>query len=348
VNRTVNNTIPNVDSPKASGTDRNSTFLIVLAMLVYSVLAFGNWLEQSVILITIVVAPITYLLMMYLYYGIAKLAFNKQYLVLGSGVILAMILGSLIIESSKMVYVFTGWGVLLSAGYLAGQMTQRGHRSRKVYIISIMALTLFVILHYFSIWQDLSRSSAESIQKLLAQVESQFAIVGGSQESNRMVMELYHKFLVIVFRLMPAIVILSTAVQFSVGYMLFARWIDSHHLTTPRWEPFIYWQMPFSFIPAVIVFIAARLFGGEFIQLASDNALAILAVFYSLTGLALLEFMLRKLRFSNLMKVLFYIMLFFLPLVNPTSGIIMGAGISLLGFIDSFIDWRKVRLRELT
>lgn len=317
-------------------------------MLVYSVLAFGNWLEQSVILITIVVAPITYLLMMYLYYGIAKLAFNKQYLILGSGIILAMILGSLIIESSQMAYVFTGWGVLLSAGYLAGLMTQRGHRSRKVYVFSIMVLIVFVVLNYFSIWQDLSRSSAESIQKLLAQVEGQFAIVGGSPESNRMVMELYHKLLVIVFRLMPAIVILSTAVQFSVGYMLFTRWIDKHHLTTPRWEPFIYWQMPFGFIPVVIVFIAARLIGGDFIQLASDNALAILAVFYSLAGLSLLEFMLRKLRFSNLMKVLFYIMLFFLPLVNPTSGIIMGAGISLLGFIDSFSDWRKIRLRELT
>lgn len=317
-------------------------------MLVYSVLAFGNWQEESVILITIVVAPITYLLMMYLYYGIAKLAFNKQYLILGAGIVLAMILGSLVIESSQMTYVLTGWGVLLSAGYLAGLMTQRGRRSRKVYIISIMTLTLFVILHYFSIWQDLSRSSAESIQKLLTQVEDQFAIVGGSQESNRMVIELYHKLLVIVFRLMPAIVILSTAVQFSVGYMLFTKWIDRHHLTPPRWEPFIYWQMPFGFIPVVIVLIAARLLGGEFIQLASDNALAIMAVFYSLTGFALLEFMLRKLRFSVLMKVLFYIMLFFLPLVNPTSGIIMGGGVSLLGFIDSFSDWRKVRLRELT
>ncbi len=348
MNRSVDKRIPNIDSEKAPNTERNSAFLTVLAMLAYSVLAFGNWLEQSVILMTVVAAPITYFLMMYLYYGIAKLAFRKQYLILGSGAMLAIILSCVIIESSRMSYAFTGWGVLLSAGIISGLMTQRGYRPRMVYVVSVIGLTIFVVLHYFSIWQDLSKSSVESIQKLLAEAESQLAIVGESKERTRLAIEMFQKLLVIIFRLIPAEIILSTAVQFSVGYILFVKWIDRYHLTTPRWEPFIYWQMPFVFIPVVMVFIVARLFGGEFIELTADNALVVLATFYSLTGMALLEYMLRKLRFSTLMKTLFYIMLFFLPLVSPTSGIIMGVGISLLGFIDSFADWRKVRLRELT
>ncbi len=348
MNRFVDKIKPNIDSETASNSERNSTFLIVLAMLAYSVLAFGNWLEQSVLLLTIVTAPITYFLMMYLYYGIAKLAFRQQYLILGSGVLAAIILGCVIIESSQMIYAFTGWGMLLSAGVISGLMTQRGYRPRMVYVVSVIALTIFVILNYFSIWQDLSKSSTESIQKLVAQAENQLAIVGESQERIRLATEMFQKLLVIIFRLIPAEIILTIAVQFSVGYLIFVRWIDRNRLATPQWEPYIYWQMPFWFIPVVMVFIVARLIGGEFIELAADNALVVMATFYTLTGLALLEYMLRKLRFSTLMKTLFYIMLFFLPLVNPMSGIIMGVGISLLGFIDSFTDWRKIRLRELT
>jgi len=348
VNRSVNNTIPNVDSGTAASTERNSAFLIVLAMLVYSVLAFGNWLEQSVLVLTVVTAPITYFLMMYLFYGIAKLAFKQQYLILGTGIVLSIILSSLIVESSNLSYVFTGWGMLLSAGIISGLMTLKGHRPRKVFVFSVIALTVLIILHYFSIWQDISRVSNESIQKLLTQAENQLALVGESKERTALALEMFQKLLVIVFRLIPAEIILSTAVQFSVGYLLFIRWLDKNHLTTPQWEPYIYWQMPFGFIPVVIVLIITRLLGGDFIKVASDNALVVMATFYALTGLALLEYMLRKLRFSTFMKVLFYIMLFFLPLVSPFSGIIMGVGISLLGFIDSFTDWRKVHLRELT
>ena len=347
MNRFVDKTKPNIDSASVPNTERYSTFFIVLAMLAYSVLAFGNWMEQSALLLTIVAAPITYFLMMYLYYGIAKLVFKQQYLILGSGVLLAMILGCVVIESSQMTYAFTGWGVLLSAGIISGLMTQRGYRPRMVYVVSVIALAMFVVLHYFSIWQDLSKSSVESIQKLVAQAETQLAIVGESQERTRQAIEMFQKLLVIIFRLIPAEIILTTAVQFSVGYFLFVRWIDRNHLTTPQWEPYIYWQMPFGFIPVVMVFIVARLFGGEFIELVADNALVIMVTFYTLTGLALLEYMLRKLRFSILMKTLFYIMLLFLPLVSPMSGIIMGVGISMLGFIDSFTDWRKIRLREL-
>jgi hypothetical protein len=64
------------------------------------------------------------------------------------------------------------------------------------------------------------------------------------------------------------------------------------------------------------------------------------------TGLALLEYGLRRVQFSRFMKVLLYIFLALLPLVVPPVGLFVGAVLVLLGFADSFADWRKVRLRE--
>ncbi len=60
------------------------------------------------------------------------------------------------------------------------------------------------------------------------------------------------------------------------------------------------------------------------------------SIFYCLTGLALMEFLLRRLQLSRLMKILFYLFLF----ISQFVGFFAAA---LLGLIDSFADWRKVK-----
>ncbi|MFQ6008511.1 MAG: DUF2232 domain-containing protein, partial [Candidatus Zixiibacteriota bacterium] len=105
--------------------------------------------------------------------------------------------------------------------------------------------------------------------------------------------------------------------------------------------PFIYWKVPFGLTLPLIITILMRLLGGEQLKIIADNVLVILSVYYCIAGLAFMEYHLRKLHLSRLMKVLFYILLF----LTQLAGFFIAV---LIGFIDSYADWRQIKTREVT
>ena len=105
-------------------------------------------------------------------------------------------------------------------------------------------------------------------------------------------------------------------------------------------SPFVLWKMPFAVMVVLIVAILMRLLGSETLKLTADNIVAFLALFYSITGLALIEFYLRKFNFSTALKIIFYIVFF----MSQFIGLFVAA---FLGFVDSFVDWRKVQQLSL-
>ena len=72
-------------------------------------------------------------------------------------------------------------------------------------------------------------------------------------------------------------------------------------------------------------------------QIAS--ILLILSVFYCVTGIALLDYYMRKISLSILVKIIVYIL--FLPL-----GLIGYMGLCLCGVLDSFFDWRGINQQD--
>ena len=75
--------------------------------------------------------------------------------------------------------------------------------------------------------------------------------------------------------------------------------------------------------------------GGETITLVADNVLLAMSIYYCVGGLALLAHGLKRFKLPLFVKVMFYIML-------TLSGVLGYIVIVLVGFIDSFADWRKV------
>ena len=140
----------------------------------------------------------------------------------------------------------------------------------------------------------------------------------------------------VMIRLIPAGIILGTLTQYSVAYLVFVRWASRFGMSLAGFRPFFEWKMPFAFMPLVMVAIVIRLFGSDSAVIFADNALAMASIFYCLTGLALMEYVLRRLQLSRLMKVLFYLFLF----ISQFVGFFAAA---LLGLIDSFADWRRVK-----
>lgn len=96
---------------------------------------------------------------------------------------------------------------------------------------------------------------------------------------------------------------------------------------------FANWRVPFMVTPVLLLAMAFQVVGGGTLKLIGSNMLVILAVYYGVTGLALIEYYLKRLQLSLGMKFMFYLLMFLTQMV----GFIMAA---FLGFLDSFFHWR--------
>lgn len=136
-------------------------------------------------------------------------------------------------------------------------------------------------------------------------------------------------------RIIPAMTIMSLVTQFTVGFLWFLMRPGSGSDGSIKMVPFSRWKVPFSLAPVLLVAAAGRLVGGETITLVADNILLVLSIYYCVGGLALLEHGLKRFKIPMFVKIVFYVML-------TLSGVIGYVAIVLVGFIDSFADWRKI------
>ncbi len=319
---------------------------IVIAMIVLSVLLYGSMSDTAGALFAVLIAPVVFFLSIYVCFGIAQLAFMRQTYWLWGSAVVSVSLSYLLLGRSQLWTVLAGWSMLLFSGVLTGRLTLRGFRPRSVYIISLVTIVIFGAAQYFPLWREMYQSAGETTNLLVKEAEQQLTAIGEGTQKIQVTIDAFRQLVTIFIRLIPAETMLGAFIQYTVGYLLFARWIDTNNLAPPRYEPFIYWKMPFGIIPLVIMVILARMLGGELLKYIADNMLVILAVFYSATGLSLIEYYQRKIKVTKFMRVMFYVLLFLMPLVNIGIAFTIGGIISLLGFIDSFTDWRKIRLRE--
>ncbi|MCK4572805.1 MAG: DUF2232 domain-containing protein [candidate division Zixibacteria bacterium] len=335
MSHTVNKISDGVISGAEATRSKNlSPYLTVIAMFVYSVIASAGvtWLAGSGSVI--VVSAMAYFLTIYLYYGVAHMAYLRKTWLLWVGGGLAMLVGYLLSGITGGWTLITGWSAILVSAALVGRLTQAGRRQQRVYLYGLVAVIVFSILQFAPLWQDLMFAASESVETMLTEAQQSLLTLGYGADAVRANVDRTRTMMNGLIRLLPAVTVLSVMMQFSIGYLIFTHLTGKKDQTVKRVAPFVFWKVPFAVTPVLIAAIVMRLFGGAAMVLAADNILLILSVYYSVAGLALMEFFLRKFNFSRLMKVLFYIMMFFSQMI----GFFVAA---LLGFIDSFADWRK-------
>ncbi|HOD67576.1 MAG TPA: DUF2232 domain-containing protein [candidate division Zixibacteria bacterium] len=325
---------------------RGTTATVAAALLFYAALLYAGMADHGRPLAVLAAAPVMYFTAMYLYYGLTRLAFARRQWALWGSAVAAVAVSYLLLGGSHLWMLVFGWGMLLVTAVLTGRLTSGGYRPRTVYIAAVLSLVAFGSALYLPLWLDLVRAMPKSIETVVDAARERLAAAGESDVQVEQLTEAFRRLATVVLRLAPAAMLLSAVVQFSVGYLLFVKWVDRCQAGRPQYEPFHFWRMPYGFVPVTAAAAAVRLLGGAAVQLAADNALAFLAVFYCLTGLSFVEFYLRRVQFTRFMKVLFYVFLALLPLVYPVVGVIAFGAIALVGFADSFADWRRLRLRE--
>lgn len=315
-------------------TKRKETYFIVPIMFIYTFLMYGKIDNNTGTLIIALMSILTYFLAIYLFYGIAYMAYYKHtYLLWGSGVA-AFIVGYLMTGLSDVWTLLMSWSMILFAGAILGRLTLTGKNHQKIYIAGLLTVTIFSLGLFSPIWHDLLIAATQKSTEMINEVKQSLQAMGYSADAIRESTDSTLKMFNALIRLIPALMILSVVVQFSLGFIIFTYRINKNNYQSRPLAPFIYWKIPFGVTPLLILAILLRIFGSDTYVLIADNVIAFLAFFYAIAGLALIEFYLEKFNFSKFMKVLFYVMLFFTQLI----GLFVAA---LIGFIDSFANWRK-------
>jgi uncharacterized protein YybS (DUF2232 family) len=229
-------------------------------------------------------------------------------------VIPAVILGVLINRGSK-----AGWSFAAAAGLIA----------------------VFVFIMYLQRSQviiDFVNEINDSVEHLLT------GTAGGASDTktiNRFIDEA--QFVTRVFvRLLPGMMILSGIMQLFIAFLAAEWYFTRRDGYFSGFGRFIYWKVPEKVLYFLGVVLIVRLSTGGAAEAAADNVAFVIMTAYSVCGLALIEFGLRKLRLSVAVRVLFYLGLG--VLLIQVFGLIATA---IAGMFDSYFDFRKVRARTI-
>ncbi|MEW5993325.1 MAG: DUF2232 domain-containing protein [Candidatus Zixiibacteriota bacterium] len=318
---------------------RSVDWFIWASMVAYSVLAFGAVGSSGGGVFALSANALAYFLCMFVFYGIARLVYREQTWLLLSGVMASLVIPFLLSGIPSLWLLVTGWAMLLLAGMVTGRMTRAGYPPGWVYTAGAVIVTVLFAVQTWPVWNQALSSAETVVNSTLEQARQIMVSMGYGTEAIEGRLEQFRRFLDLIIRLFPAATVMAALIQFSVGYLLFVGWLHKIDPLCRGSVPFAGWKAPFGLTPVLLVAITARLLGGEFLRIAADNVMAVLAMYYCIAGLALMEFYLQRLSVSKAMKVVFYLLLFFTQL----AGFLVMA---LVGFVDSFADWRNRRPAE--
>jgi len=316
-----------------------SPMTVLSAMLLYVLFSYILVQKTESYLFGILTVTIAYGLAVYLYYGLAALTYRGKGRLLWLSALAAATLG-LFLTGFNQAWTFVNtWLMIVLAGYVTGRMVTAGLGNLKIYLAGLGIIVFFNLVLFVPLWPEMMETMTSATTEAVANFKS-YMLAGGYDRSlaDEYAFNL-EKMLGMMTRLIPVSMIMGAVVQYSIGFMLFFMNVVEKGLFKNELPNFYRWKMPFAFMPVVIVTILMRLLGGDTLQLVADNALVMLAIYYCLTGLALSEYFLKKMKVSLTVRIVFYI---FLILSNLYGFFIM----ALLGFIDSFKDWRKVTAAE--
>lgn len=237
--------------------------------------------------------------------------------VFGFGLLLVMLWGSVLIPASIM-----GW--LLSAGAPTARAFQ-----------TAMVLSVMTTLILFWGERDLFYAALNQTDEFL---ESGIAWGSLSEARAEEVRSMMQAFIMLVKRLMPSLMALSGVAQLFVAWVALIILSRSLNEYAPSFRSFLYWKMPEYYVYGVGVFLLLRLVGTESMKIVADNVILFIGFFYAVFGFSVLEYYLKKIRLSLFLRILFYIGI----LLLQVPGLILAA---VIGFIDSYFDFRKVRAR---
>jgi uncharacterized protein YybS (DUF2232 family) len=331
-------------SAKQESVDDNRRITHILTVVLFpvvAILAYSVSTVQWPFLLTVLISLVAYFATIYLYFGIAELAFDRWTYLLWGSAVAAFVLGFVISGLTNFWPLLTGCSMILCGGVITGRLMADGKSVGHVYLLAGLAVAMFFIAQFSSFWGPAMQKMTEGLPAILTQMESLYGSLGVGADVAQDALAQSEKMFMAVTRVIPALTVLGALIQFSIGFLAFSYLMGRRYPLKRFWIPFSNWRVPFAFTPLLVVAIVGRLVGNETLQLIADNVLAILGVYYSIAGLALIEYYMHKLNLSPLLRISFYLMLFITQFWSLLAAAALFVTLILLGFADSFADWRN-------
>ena len=290
--------------------------LMVIVLL--APLKYGLALQAGSLALSLIVLVVVYLLSIYLYRVVIESALHGPHWPLWVATGAAMIAGAVTCPPEQMVsmlantLMLSGSAIVVAGGTVmfASQWGQQ--------------MDMFVML---------GQESAEALKQSLATMgyhpDAADAYAGQFVSVSKAAA-----------RLVPATTLMNLVARFTIGFLWFLGRSLAAERSVTLLRPMAQWKVPFALTPVVVATALGRLLGNDTVILVADNVIMALSLFYCVGGLALMMHVLNRLKMPLIVRILFYVML-------TLTGILGYLFTVLLGFVDSFADWRKVSPRSI-
>jgi hypothetical protein len=232
------------------------------------------------------------------------------------------------------------WLKAVAGPMIVGLLMQGGGSAPRSFMAGAAVTAAAVLLFYWqgaALLNEMMNGLGKTLTTLL---DTNLKTQGYSPETITEALDKVTGGVTLVKRLLPGVMILSGLGQLFIGFAVVNLYYTRRDKYFPGFGPFAYWKMPEGLVYLLGLALAIRLIMHGPGLAVVDNMLLILALAYSVCGLALIEHLLRRLQLPLLVKIIFYLGL----LLMQIPGMIVTA---LLGLFDSYFDFRKVRAHTL-
>lgn len=312
----------------------------MLGMVIFTILEFGLNSLNPPLVITLLISMVDYFLIVFLYYGIATLAFQKHTWLLWGSAVAIYVIAYMFTGISTVWVVLSEWSMILFGGVVIGRLTLKHLEHKKVYTFGMIAVIIFALAMFAPLWNLVMTDFSSFANEMIESGKQTLPSAGYSAEEVATLLTSFDKVIGFITRIIPALLILGSVFQFSIGYLLFAFLLQRKYPASRPVMPFTLWKMPFYVTVILLMGAVMHFFGNEPLKQIGDNILTFLSVFYCIFGLSLIEHYLRRFKMHPVFRLGFYILLFLTQMVGFFVAVF-------LGFIDSFKDFRNIEQLKL-
>ena len=308
---------------------------VLVGIVLFPLLQYGLTMRSGNMALALVSTVSAYMLAIWLYRGVAVavlLGYQNRILIVGFVAAVAAVM----VSPFNQIYTALANTVMIPvAGIVVARTLLRRDSGLRAYIFGAAVVAVGGFAIFAPQWDLLLNGFRAIGEENVSLIKETMATMGYHADAAEEYADQFIRLWNGIVRIIPAMTIMSLITQFSIGFLWLLMRPGSVSGEPIKLEPFSRWKVPFGLTPVLLVALICRLVGGDTITLVADNVLLALSVYYCVGGLALAEHSLKKIKIPIIVKVVFYIMLIMMGVLGYIVAV-------LLGFIDSFADWRKV------
>jgi hypothetical protein len=305
---------------------------VPVAMVAVGTLMFGVSIANATLPVGALVSVAIWALIVFLYAGLPALAFRQQWLYLVSGFVAAIGISGQWVAGSAWLWLTT-WLALGGAGIATGYLARTGRSVSAVFWVGALIVIGVSLLQIVPVYSEVAQIIRTRLDGMIDVFRMQLSTAGNSAAVVDEYVVALNRLADLMIRLWPGGMAMAAVSQYSLGFAWFSRAVVAPSGQRAVVPPFISWRAPFALVGLVVIGAVGRFLGGETVRIIADNLLMMLTVVYAITGAALVEHFMRRVRIGWFGRIVVYLMLFLAQIL----GFLI---VALIGFGDSYFDWR--------